>query len=149
MATRNRRALDVQAEELCSVMIEALIANPGMLPSKVAQLDSLSWMLPAAGWWRTRRRMHLVLAEALERAGDLDAALAAIRRVSDAGEFYSTYLREEGRLAALTGDREGAIRAYDIYLRLRFDPEPSVMDEVNRVRAEFIQLLDESDVRKN
>ena len=37
---------------------------------------------------------------------------------------YVKYLREEGRLAALTGDRQGAIRAYRHYLALRGDAEP-------------------------
>jgi hypothetical protein len=33
--------------------------------------------------------------------------------------YLSTFLREEGRLAALTGDTAGAIRAYQHYLALR------------------------------
>jgi hypothetical protein len=52
--------------------------------------------------------------------------------------------REEGRLAALVGDREAAIKAYTHYLALRYQPEPSVKPEVDRVRAELAQLVGES-----
>ena len=51
--------------------------------------------------------------------------------------------REEGRLAALVGDREGAIKAYSHYLALRYNPEPSVKPEVDRVRAELARLVGE------
>jgi hypothetical protein len=51
-----------------------------------------------------------------------------------------TQLREEGRLAALAGDREGAIRAYRHYLALRSEPEPAVRDQVAAVRGELRRL---------
>lgn len=47
----------------------------------------------------------------------------------------------EGRLAALTGDRAGATRAYQHYLALRSDPEPVLRPEVEQVRAELARLL--------
>ena len=55
----------------------------------------------------------------------------------------SYLLREEGRLAALAGDREGAIEAYSHYLALRHSPEPSVKPEVDQVRAELAALVGE------
>ena len=63
----------------------------------------------------------------------------------DIGYFWnlSYILREEGRLAALVGDREGAIKAYSHYLALRYNPEPSVKPEVDRVRAELALLVGE------
>lgn len=57
--------------------------------------------------------------------------------------FMSTFLHEEGRLSALTGDTVGAIRAYQHYLALRRDPEPALRPEVDRVRAELAALLSE------
>jgi hypothetical protein len=54
------------------------------------------------------------------------------------------YLREEGRLAALTGDRAGAIRAYRHYLALRGDAEPALQPEVKRVREELEAVERES-----
>ena len=53
---------------------------------------------------------------------------------------WAPLLREEARLAALLGDREGAIRAYQLYLALRSKPEPELMPEVERVRAELGRL---------
>ena len=50
---------------------------------------------------------------------------------------YLTYFREEGRLAALTGDRVGASRAYHRYLSVRIDPEPRLQSQVAEVRAEL------------
>ena len=57
-----------------------------------------------------------------------------------APQLRSTFLREEGRLAAKLGDREAAIRAYRHYLMLRSDPEPEIRPEVERVRAELARL---------
>ena len=57
---------------------------------------------------------------------------------------YVKYLREEGRLAALTGDRQGAIRAYRHYLALRGDAEPGLQPEVRRVREELEAVERES-----
>ena len=57
--------------------------------------------------------------------------------------LLAVFLGQEGHLAALTGDREGAVRAYQHYLVLRSDPEPSVKPEVERVRSELARLLGE------
>jgi hypothetical protein len=89
---------------------------------------------------------NLVVARLKEARGDLQGALAATRRrIYFYAEplFLSTYLREEGRLAALTGDRAGAIRAYQHYLALRSDPDPALKPEVTQVRAELAGLVGE------
>ncbi|MDQ3518473.1 MAG: hypothetical protein M3466_08710, partial [Gemmatimonadota bacterium] len=78
--------------------------------------------------------------------GNHSAALAATRRRRyglRVPQYLSTYLREEGRLAAATGDREGAIRAYSHYLALRENAEPSLAHQVAQVRAEFQKLIGE------
>jgi len=59
------------------------------------------------------------------------------------GWYLSAFLREEGRLAALTGDTAGAVRAYQHYLALRPNPEPAVKPEVERVRDELARLVGE------
>jgi hypothetical protein len=82
----------------------------------------------------------------LESQSNLPGALAAVRRrVYGLGMRYylSTYLRQEGRLAALTGDRAGAIRAYQHYLALREDPEPPLRSDRDSVRAEVARLVRE------
>ena len=57
---------------------------------------------------------NLIAARLHEERGEIAAALAAVRRRRRHGVVPSLreVLREEGRLAALTGDRQGAIRAY-------------------------------------
>jgi hypothetical protein len=71
-------------------------------------------------------------------------ALSTIRRQVRGAfvtPFGSTRVREEGRLAALNGDVEGAIAAYEHYLALRSDPDPELEAEVADVRAEYERLL--------
>jgi hypothetical protein len=91
---------------------------------------------------------NLVIARLAEAQGDLPLALRAVRRgiggrLLLSTYYLSTFLREEGSLAALAGDTAGAIRAYHHYLALRPDPEPEVKPEVEQVRAELAKLLEE------
>jgi hypothetical protein len=86
---------------------------------------------------------NLIVAHLRERQGDRRAALEAVRRRSYAyhrTEYLSSHLREEGRLAALTGDRAGAVRAYQHLLALRSDPEPARNADAEQVRAELAKL---------
>ncbi len=85
----------------------------------------------------------LVAARLWSVLDDPERALAAARRRMRywTPTFLSSYLREEGRLAALTGDRAGAIRAYRHYLTLRYDPEPALRPEVDAVRVELARLV--------
>jgi hypothetical protein len=69
--------------------------------------------------------------------------LAAIRRHAYSyhlSDYLAIKLREEGRLAALSGDRAGAARAYRHYLSLRSDAEPSLRPKIDSVRAELSAL---------
>ena len=68
--------------------------------------------------------------------------LAAVRRRPYGFEplYFSTYLRDEGHLAALVGDTVGAIKAYRRYLALRFDPEPPLRAQRDSVSAELSRL---------
>jgi hypothetical protein len=50
--------------------------------------------------------------------------------------YLSTFLREEGRLAALTGDTASAVRVYPHYLALHPNPELEIVADVHRVRAD-------------
>jgi hypothetical protein len=86
---------------------------------------------------------NLEVAHLRERQGDRRAALAAVRRRPYAyhlTDYIATHLREEGRLAALTGDRPGAIKAYQHYLALRSNPEPALRPAVEAVEAELAKL---------
>jgi len=87
---------------------------------------------------------NLEVAHLRERQGDLPAALAAVRRRPYAyhlTDYLAAHLREEGRLAALTGDRAGALGAYRHYLALRSDPEPALRPTVDTVRADLAKLV--------
>jgi hypothetical protein len=86
---------------------------------------------------------NLEVARLRERAGDLRAALAAVRRRPYAyhlSDYLAPHLREEGRLAALVGDTAEAVRAYQRYVALRSDPEPALRPEVDAVRTELAKL---------
>ena len=86
---------------------------------------------------------NLEVARLRERQGDIPAALSAVRRRSYAyhlTDYLAPHLREEGRLAALTGDSAGAVTAYRHYLALRSDPEPALRPAVEAVRAELAKV---------
>jgi hypothetical protein len=87
------------------------------------------------------------LARLYEKQGRVDRALRAVRRRwLPMGEPEPAGLAEsyrlEGRLAALADDKIGAMRAYRNYLRLRVDPEPSRVPQLDSVRAELRALGD-------
>jgi eukaryotic-like serine/threonine-protein kinase len=124
------------------VMLEALLAAAERRPDAGAAFARLDTLLLTgagpAGW-------NMEVARWRETQGDVRGALRATRRRAGYQSFWnwSYLLREEGRLAALVGDRAGAIEAYSHYLALRYNPEPAVKPEVNRVRAELAQLVGE------
>jgi eukaryotic-like serine/threonine-protein kinase len=87
--------------------------------------------------------VNLEVVRLRERQGDLPAALRAVRRRFYAyhlSDYLTSHLREEGRLAALTGDTTGAIRAWRHYLLLMSDAEPRLRPGVDSVRAELAKL---------
>jgi tetratricopeptide (TPR) repeat protein len=92
------------------------------------------------------RMANLEAARLFERDGRPERALRAVRRRAHQWQdfsFLSTVTREEGRLAALTGDKAGAIAAYQMYLRFRTNPEPGLVPERERIKAELARLMGE------
>ena len=135
---------------LCAAILDAQLAfglKRGDAGGKLELLDSLMRTGPPAISW-VLAAGNLTVARYREQQGDLPAALAATRRrayVTDLGErrvlvCLSTLLREEGRLAALTGDHAGAIQAYTHYLALRSGAEPAIQPEVGRVQTDLAKL---------
>jgi protein kinase-like protein len=128
-------------------------ADHGDVRAALLHLDSIvrPAPLPAAALARPfpplEEVANLTLARLLAHYGDAAGALAASRRRiylrSHEGIYQSLpeFLREEGRLAALTGDRPGATRAYTRYLILRenpdFGPWRAVRDSVRRELAQL------------
>jgi eukaryotic-like serine/threonine-protein kinase len=131
---------------LLGTWVEAMRRQSGAAPM-LMRLDSL--MRQGTGLELPGNLANLLLAHWLEARGDLPGALAAVRRrvyaANDAFTMlYPAYLREEGRLAALTGDTAGAIRAYQHFLTLRDRPDPGPMqDEVRQVKAHLAELVGE------
>jgi len=85
----------------------------------------------------------IALARLRDQAGDRTGALAALRyRPYFVGwqPFLAASLRDEGRLAAEVGDRDGAIRAYEHYVALRHASEPESRAPLDSVRAELARL---------
>jgi tetratricopeptide (TPR) repeat protein len=126
----------------CATLLRALLAAVEHSPDTTATLDSLEEMMAPGGhdWW-----WNLDIAKLREARGDVAGALRAVRRRPGMAPplFLSYALREEGRLAALAGDREGAIKAYSHYLVLRYNPEPSIKPAVDSVRVELARLVGE------
>jgi len=133
---------------LCAALLDAMHASGLKLPgarSRLVTADSLakaSFYMVCCG--EGVSDANLQLARLFELEGDIPQALEAVRR--GAGEYggaplyLTTLLREEGRLAAMSGDTTAAVRAYRHYLALRLDPEPSVKPEVDQVRGALAAL---------
>jgi DNA-binding SARP family transcriptional activator len=126
----------------CAVFLEALLARqqqPHRLGDAIVRVQVLvdqGVQLPGAG----PEPLWLFLADALEREGDLDGALRAIRRRSSDPFMLAEQLRIEGRLAALAGDTAAARAAYAHYLALREDPEPALREEMLEVLRAYHAL---------
>jgi predicted negative regulator of RcsB-dependent stress response len=92
--------------------------------------------------------MNLILTRLWEAQGNLQRALAAVRRFEYddpvGASYLATRLRTEGRIAAVAGDRDAAVRAYTQYLKLVNRPEPRVQPIVAEVREELAQLVGEA-----
>ncbi len=126
---------------LCAALLDAIRSASLRLPDASSQLERAD---TAARTYPVGQSLgsNLVVARLAEAQGDLHLALRAVRRgpgrYSMFPWYLSTFLREEGRLAALTGDTAGAVQAYRHYLALR--PDPDVAPEVARVRAALAAL---------
>jgi TolB-like protein len=130
---------------LCVALLAATRSSALNLPDAPAALDRAD---RAALTFNVGESMgaNLVVARVAEEQGDLPRALRAVRRRASGYTllphwYLSSFLREEGRLAALTGDTAGAVRAYRHYLALRPDPEPELRPEVERVRTALAGLV--------
>ena len=128
-----------------AMILETMLAAQDKRPDagvRLAQLDSMLCDAPVT-LGPLLQVGNLVAARLWEQSGDNPRALAALRRrvrLIGKPELYATYLREEGRLAAAVGDRDGARRAYRQYLNLRDAAEPSLQPQVATVRRELARL---------
>ena len=137
---------DRRYASLCASLLDAMRSSALRLP------DAATRLAVADSEARTQNLVfdlgaNLIVARVAEAEGNLPLALAAVRRRDGNFGAYplylSTFLREEGRLTALTGDTAGAIRAYQHYLALRPDPEPEMRADAEEVREEIGRLVQE------
>jgi hypothetical protein len=125
------------------MLIDVLLAPPeaGISPG-LEQLDSLS----RNGRFHSGDHFwNLLLARLWAEQGGVRRALDAVRRRGQWGSLpklqLPAFLREEGRLAALSADTTGAIRAYERYLELRSEPDRGPMQaQVDSVWTELEAL---------
>lgn len=136
-----RHAQGQSRNRVLLLLPQMLIASRARKPEG-AQLRAFVDTVTLDGCCELPEYALIVLAQAYEASGDEAAALRVIRR----GVWYypprslSALLREEGRLSARRGERAAAIRAYDHYLALRSNPEPSRVAERDRILAEVNRL---------
>ncbi len=137
-AARDSAAVHGADPLLCLTMLDAMAAASSGAPSAgvlVARLDSI---LLSGPYVFGIDFANLVLARLYEARNDRAAALRAVRRRPydwDTGPLYlTTFLREEGRLAAQTGDRIGAARAWEQFLALR-----AGADEAHRAQTDSVR----------
>ncbi|HET9454844.1 MAG TPA: serine/threonine-protein kinase [Gemmatimonadaceae bacterium] len=127
----------------CAALVDGALAVRSNAPDarvRVARADSVMKSGPSNP---TQEFGNPIVAKLWEGVGEPRLALDAIRRRSwflGRKMHFGTSLREEGRLAAATGDTEGAIRAYSHYLRLREPAEPEMNAELESVRQELKRL---------
>jgi hypothetical protein len=127
----------VAGATVCAAVLDALRSS-----SPPLRLDSLMRTGPYGDY---RRYPNLGLSRLWAARGDSARALAASRRrwmflTATSVPFLSTYLREECRLAAAAGDRDGGTRACRHYLFLRSAPDPALIPQRDSVRAELSRL---------
>jgi tetratricopeptide (TPR) repeat protein/TolB-like protein len=137
-----RRAGD-RADIFLILLLDAQLAARDRRADALSLLVELDSLLQTGQPWSEIPIGNLVTARLWHERGDPVRALATIRRrVVGMGmpSTFATSLRDEGRYAALAGDREGAIKAYRHYLALRSDAEPHLQPQVRAVRAELAAL---------
>jgi DNA-binding SARP family transcriptional activator/tetratricopeptide (TPR) repeat protein len=116
----------------------------GELRRRAESLDSLLRLGPMVPDDFLLNMGNLVLAGAWEQLREPRRALAAVRRrttIYDPAQGFARMLRDEARLAAATGDVDGAIRAYRIFIALRRDAEPPLQPQVEIARQELTRLI--------
>ena len=139
------RRVDAEVEIAAIEAMHAEVTRSPALRSATVRLDSLLRVMDYSNTNVGRATFaNLVAARFFEKLGNVRGAIAAVRRRPDAwsqnNPYLATQLREHGRIAALAGEREEAIRVYRHYLGLRSTAEPTLRPQVETVRRELAEL---------
>ena len=127
----------------CALILDAKLAAIGSRPDAQELLRRLDSLMLTGPGGLIQDVGNLVVARLKEARGDIPGALAAVNRREyflNRATYLSTYLKEQGRLGALAGDRRGAIQAYERYVALRENADRPLQAEVARIRAELARL---------
>ncbi|MEP6472703.1 MAG: hypothetical protein ABJC74_03230, partial [Gemmatimonadota bacterium] len=135
-------------DDISIATFETLLAERrgrGEAADEAARLDSMLAGFDYSNGSVSRLELAtLVAARLVEKYQTPAAALATVRRRASWWNNETPYLglqlREEGRLAALAGQKDEAILSYRHYLSLQDHPEPALVAEVTRVRQELARL---------
>ena len=122
----------------CAFMLRAQLAVTQRRADAHAVVDSLDAFLRTAPRGPIMSMGNLAAARMYERLGDTHAALFVIRRRDffyGRAAFYSTYLRDEARLAQKAGDAVGAADALRRYVAMRSEPESSMQGDLAEART--------------
>ena len=138
-----------EAWETAALLFESLmherLGDLDLAAEALQRMDESYVKGPAFGNRMGQQGMLFTVAGLYERLGDPEKALAVLDREwinFNIGDIYQArFARERGRLAALVGDTERAIREYRYYLTVRFDHEPGVAAEVEEVRRAYEALI--------
>jgi hypothetical protein len=129
---------------VCPLLLDAMVEWTGQVPETSPALERLDSLMRLGPLEAPYDLANLWLARSYVLQGNIDKAYAAIRRQPAANflvHLRPAYFREEGRLAAMTGDTAAAIKAYERYLTVRDDPDPVLQPVVDSVRAELAALV--------
>ena len=135
-------AYNVELEIAFIEMLYADAAGSSSLRAAASRLDSLLSVAELATLSTSRLAQQTIYAARVwEKLGDLPRALAMVGRYavwsSENVPYLGRQLREQGRIAALAGNKKRAVRSYQHYLALRADAEPVVRPQIDSVRQEL------------
>jgi tetratricopeptide (TPR) repeat protein len=134
--------------EVCAVTLLAIAAHAagaGEADTLLERADSLAATGPA-GDIASLRALNLSLARLFEARGSPDRALRAVNRhviLPEMMNQYSALHLGRAQLAHALGDAETARAAYTEFLRLRSDPEPSLLEQRAAVERALLGLTGE------
>lgn len=139
----NGGAVAAEAQS-CALLLEAMLAVSERRSDAIRIVERADSVLRvSAQSTEMRAYSSLAISRLYRSLGETEAALAAVRRrpyLRGWPTYLARHLREEGMLAAESGDRAGAGRAYRHYLALRVSPDEQVEAQVDSVRAQLARV---------
>ena len=131
---------------VCAYQLDAAVkvaTRSSDASAAVARLDSVLMHSYVQREWR--EYFALLSTQYHNLLGEHEAALAASKRLGDHAFAYAPLLLERARLAARLGKRAEAIGSYQLYLKVRANPEPGRATEItNQARTELAALVGET-----